>query len=71
MREYKVFNKWDKAILDRHKKVTNLPKGYHRIKVDLVFAVKFDARHKARLVEVDNLQAVPPTGGEGETMVTP
>ena len=29
--EYKVFKKWDKAILDKHKKVTNPPKGYHRI----------------------------------------
>ena len=28
----------------------NHPKGYHRIKVHLVFAVKFDGRHKARLV---------------------
>ena len=39
MLEYKVFKKWDKAILDKHKKVTNPPKGYHRIKVHLVFAV--------------------------------
>ena len=31
MLEYKVFIKWDKAILDKHKKVTNPPKGYHRI----------------------------------------
>ena len=50
MIEYKVSKKWDKAILDKHKKVTNPPKGYHRIKVHLVFAVKFDGRHKARLV---------------------
>ena len=50
MLEYKVFKKWDKAILDKHKKVMNSPKGYHRIKVHLVFAVKFDGRHKARLV---------------------
>ena len=50
VREYKVFKKWDKAILDKHKKVMNSPKGYHRIKVHLVFAVKFDGRHKARLV---------------------
>ena len=50
MLEYKVFKKWDKAILDKHKKDTNPPKGYHRIKVHLVFAVKFDGRHKARLV---------------------
>ena len=28
----------------------NSPKGYHRIKVHLVFAFKFDGRHKARLV---------------------
>ena len=50
MLEYKVFKKWDKAILDIHKKVMSPPKGYHRIKVHLVFAVKFDGRHKARLV---------------------
>ena len=37
--EYKVFKKWDKAILDKHKKVKNTPKGYQRIKVHLVFAV--------------------------------
>ena len=35
MLEYKVFKKWDKAILDKHKKVINSPKGYHRIKVHL------------------------------------
>ena len=34
--EYKIFQKWDKAILDKHKKVMNPPKGYHRIKVHLV-----------------------------------
>ena len=50
MLEYKVFKRWDKAILDKHKKVTNSPKGYHSIKGNLVFAVKFDRRHKARLV---------------------
>ena len=36
MSEYKVFKKWDKSILDKHKKVKNPPKGYHRIKVHLV-----------------------------------
>ena len=63
MQSYKVFKKWDKAILDKHKKVINAPKGYHKIKVHLVFAVKFDSRHKARLVadghltpeQVDNI----------------
>ena len=50
MLEYKEIKKWDRAILDKHKKVMNSPKGYHRIEVHLVFAVKFDGRHKARLV---------------------
>ena len=59
MLEYKVFKKWDKAILDKHKNVTNPPKGYHRIKVHLVFAVKFDGRHKARLVADGHLTPEP------------
>ena len=59
MIEYKVFIKWDKAILDKHKKVMNSPKGYHRIKVHLVFAVKFDGRHKARLVADGHLTPEP------------
>ena len=48
MREYKVFKKWNKAILDKHKKVMNPPIGYHRIKVHLEYAVKFDGRHKGQ-----------------------
>ena len=40
MLEYKVFKRWDKIILDKHKKVMNSPKRYHRIKGHLVFAVK-------------------------------
>ena len=59
MREHKVFKKWDKAILDKHKKVMNSPKGYHRIKVHLVFAVKFDGRHKDRLVADGRLTPEP------------
>ena len=50
MQVYKVFKKWDKAILDKHKRVTDPHKGYHKVKVHLVFAVKFDGRHKTRLV---------------------
>ena len=37
----------------------NPPKGYHRIKVHLVFAVKFDGRHKARLVADGHLNPEP------------
>ena len=59
MLEYKVIKKWDKAILDKHKKVMNPPKGYHRTKVHLVFAVKFDGRHKARLVGDGHLALEP------------
>ena len=59
MAEYKVFKKWDKAILDKHKKVKNPPKGYQRIKVHLVFAVKFDGRHKARFVADGHLTPEP------------
>ena len=59
MREYKVFKKWDRAILDKHKKVMNSPKGHHRIRVHLVFAVKFDGRHKARLVADGHLAPEP------------
>ena len=59
MSKYKVFKKWDKAIIDKHKKVKNPPKGYHRIKVHLVFAVKFDGRHKARLVADGHLTPEP------------
>ena len=33
----------------------NPPKGSHRIQVHLVFAVKFDGRHKARLEADDHL----------------
>ena len=47
---YKVSKNWYKAILDKHKKVMNPPKGYHKIMVLVVFAVKFAGRHKARLV---------------------
>ena len=37
----------------------NPPKGYHKIKVYLVFAVKFDGRHKARLVADCHLTLEP------------
>ena len=59
MLEYKVFKKWDKAILDKHKKGTNPPKVYHRIKVHKVFAVMFDGRHKARWVADGHITPEP------------
>ena len=47
---YQVFKKHDKAQFDKHKKVINARQGYHKIRVHLIFAVKYDGRHKARLV---------------------
>ena len=35
------------------------PKGYHRITVHLVFPVKFDGRHQARLVADGHLTPEP------------
>ena len=37
----------------------NPPKGYHKIKVHLVFAVNFDGRHKARLLADVHLTPEP------------
>ena len=52
IKEYEVFTDYGKAQFDKysHKKITNAPSGYQRIRVHLVFAVKHDGRHKARLV---------------------
>ena len=59
MQELIVFKKWHKVILDKHKKVINPPKGYHKIKVDLVFAVKFEGRHRDGLVADGHLTPEP------------
>ena len=59
MLDYIVLKRWDKAIHDKHKKVMNPPKQYHKIKVHLVFAIKFDGRHKARLVADGHLTPEP------------
>ena len=37
----------------------NSPKGCHRITAHLEFAVKFDCRHKARLVADDHVAPEP------------
>ena len=59
MQAYSI-QKGDKVILEKHKKVMNPPKGYHKIKsAYLVFAVKFDGRQKARLVADGNLTPEP------------
>ena len=50
LHSYEVFKKHDKAQFEKQKKVINAPQGYHKIRVHLIFAVKYDSRHKARLV---------------------
>ena len=59
MQAYKVFKKWDKTILDKDETFMNPHKGYHKIKVHLVFAVKFDGRHRARSVADGHLTPEP------------
>ena len=57
--EYHVFEIGPKAIFDKHRKVTNAPKGYHKIRVHLIFAVKASGKFKARLVADGHLTPEP------------
>ena len=47
---YQVFKNHEDAQYDKQKKVINAPQGYHKIRVHLIFAVKYDGRQKVRLV---------------------
>ena len=58
--EYKVFQDHGKAQYDpKSRKVSNAPNGYQKIRVHLIFAVKHDGRHKARLVAAGHLTPDP------------
>ena len=58
--EYEVLKDNGKATLDpKTGIVTNAPSGYQKIGVHLVFAVKHDGRHKARLVAGGHLTTDP------------
>ena len=58
--EYKVFQDHGKAQYDpKSRKVSNAPNGYQKIRVHLIFAVKHDGRHKARLVAGGHLSPDP------------
>ena len=58
--EYKVFQDHGKAQYDpKSTKVSNAPNGYQKIRVHLIFAVKHDGRHKARLVAGGHLTPDP------------
>ena len=48
---YEVFKNDDnKTHFDTQNKVINAPKGHHKINLHHIFAVKYDGKHKARLV---------------------
>ena len=58
--EYKFFQDHGKAQYDpKSRKVSNVPNGYQKIRVHLIFAVKHDGRHKARLVAGGHLTPDP------------
>ena len=58
--EYKIFQDHGKAQNDpKSRKVSNAPNGYQKIRVHLIFAVKYDGRHKARLVAGGHLTPDP------------
>ena len=58
--KYKVFHDHGKAQYDpKSRKVSNAPNGYQKIRVHLIFAVKHDGRHKARLVAGGHLTPDP------------
>ena len=58
--EYKVFQNHGKAQYDpKSRKVSNAPNGYQKIRVHLIFSVKHDGRHKARLVAGGHLTPDP------------
>ena len=59
MHSYKVFQKHEKALYDKQKKAINAPPGYQKIIVHLIFAVKYDGRHKDRLVADGHLTPEP------------
>ena len=45
-----MFQKHEKAQYDKQKKVLSAPQGYQKIRVHLIFAIRYDGRHIARLV---------------------
>ena len=54
-----MFQKHEKAKYDKQKKVLNAPPGHQTIRVHLIFAVRYDSRHKARLVADGQLTPEP------------
>ena len=60
IKEQQVFTKGPSAKWDpQHKKILNAPPNHRKIRVNLIFAVKYNGRHKARLVADRSLTPEP------------
>ena len=60
IKKQQVFTKGPRAKWDpQHKKILNAPPNHQKIKVNLIFAVKYNGRHKARLVADGSLTPEP------------
>ena len=60
IKEQQVFTNGPRAKWDsQHKKILNAPPNHQKIRVNLIFAVKYNGRHKARLVADGSLTPEP------------
>ena len=60
IKEQQVFTKHQRVKWDSsHKRIINAPPNHQKIRVNLIFAVKHDGRHKARLVADGSLTPDP------------
>ena len=60
IKEQQVFTKGPRAKWDpQHKRILNAPPNHQKIMVNLIFAVKYNGRHKARLVADGSLTPEP------------
>ena len=60
IKEQEVFTTCQRAKWDsNHKRILNAPSNHQKIRVNLIFAVKYNGRHKARLVADGSLTPEP------------
>jgi hypothetical protein len=57
--EYDVFQDKGKAVFDEKRRVVNTPTGHEKIRVHMIYDVKHDGRHKARLLADGHLTKTP------------
>ena len=59
LHEYRTFIDKGKVQYDKHRRVTNVPKGYKQIRGRFVYDCKHDGRHRGRYVAGGHLTEVP------------